>query len=90
MCCVVARARTHWHPTGLELRLHELHLIDVSMMKPEQLIASSDPRPTSDAVNTQLHKIMTVLGMVAQRVGLSNAAIENAIGPSVHDLTRHE
>ena len=71
------------HATGSPLRIDELHQIDVSQVKDSQLIPSTDPRPTSDQVNNQLMKIMKVLGMVGNRVGLSNEQIETAIA-SVH------
>ena len=65
------------------LRIDELHQIDVSQVKDSQLIPSTDPRPTSDQINNQMMKIMKVLGMIGNRVGLSNDQIEAALA-SVH------
>ena len=71
------------HAAGSPLRIDELHQIDVSQVKDSQLIPSTDPRPTSDQINNQMMKIMKVLGMIGNRVGLSNDQIEAALA-SVH------
>ena len=50
--------------------------IDMSQFDEAQLIPNTDPRPTSDTVNNQLFKMMKILGMVAQAVGIPAGMIE--------------
>ena len=50
--------------------------IDMSQFDEAQLIPNTDPRPTSDTVNNQLFKMMKILGMVAQTVGIPAEMIE--------------
>ena len=50
--------------------------IDMSQFDEAQLLPNTDPRPTSDTVNNQLFKMMKILGMVAQAVGIPAEMIE--------------
>ena len=61
---------------GSRLLQDDVHDIDISQFDEAQLIASTDPRPTSDSVNNQLFKMMKILGMVAQAVGIPAETIE--------------
>ena len=48
----------------------------MSQFNEAQLIPTTDPRPTSDTVNNQLFKMMKILGMIAQAVGIPAEMIE--------------
>ena len=61
---------------GTRLTVDELDQIDDSQFEEPQLILPTDPRPTSDNVNTQLIKIVRILGVIGQRVGVSAAEME--------------
>ena len=50
--------------------------IDISEFSESQLVPPTDPRPTSDTVNNQLLKIVRILGMIGQKIGLTADAIE--------------
>ena len=50
--------------------------IDISEFSESQLVPPTDPRPTRDTVNTQLLKIVRILGMIGQKIGLTADAIE--------------
>ena len=50
--------------------------IDISEFSESQLVPPTDSRPTSDTVNNQLLKIVRILGMIGQKIGLTADAIE--------------
>ena len=62
--------------TGTRLTLDSLDDIDDSEFSEAQLILPTDPRPTSDNVNSQLPKIVRILGIIGQKVGVSADEIE--------------
>ena len=53
--------------------------IDISEFSESQLVPPTDPRPTSDTVNNQLLKIVRILGMIGQKIGLTADAIEESM-----------
>lgn len=61
---------------GSRLLEDDVASIDMSQFDEAQLIPNTDPRPTSDTVNNQLFKMMKILGMVAQAVGIPAEMIE--------------
>ena len=61
---------------GSRLLQDDVTDIDISQFDEAQLIPNTDPRPTSDTVNNQLFKMMKILGMVAQAVGVPAETIE--------------
>jgi hypothetical protein len=61
---------------GSQLLEDDVADIDMSQFDEAQLIPNTDPRPTSDTVNNQLFKMMKILGMVAQAVGIPAEMIE--------------
>jgi hypothetical protein len=61
---------------GSRLLEDDVASIDMSQFDEAQLIPNTDPRPTSDTVNNQLFKMMKILGMVAQAVGIPVEMIE--------------
>ena len=61
---------------GSRLLEDDLATIDMSQFNEAQLIPTTDPRPTSDTVNNQLFKMMKILGMIAQAVGIPAEMIE--------------
>ena len=61
---------------GSRLLENDVADIDMSQFDEAQLIPNTDPRPTSDTVNNQLFKMMKILGMVAQAVGIPAEMIE--------------
>ena len=65
---------------GTRLTVDELDPIDDSQFEEPQLIPPTDPRPTSDNVNSQLIKIVRILGVIGQRVGVSADEMEAQLG----------
>ena len=62
---------------GSRLNVDDLEgRIDISEFSESQLVPPTDPRPTSDTVNNQLLKIVRILGMIGQKIGLTADAIE--------------
>ena len=61
---------------GSRLLEDDVASIDMSQFNEAQLIPTTDPRPTSDTVNNQLFKMMKILGMIAQAVGIPAEMIE--------------
>ena len=56
--------------------MDDLDRIDISEFSESQLVPPTDPRPTSDTANNQLLKIVRILGMIGQKIGLTADAIE--------------